>query len=1060
MLSYSSSRGTKLRERPIMTVAALLLLFFSTPISIRAQDGEILQWRYRRGGQQARIAIDTHEVAVVFADTSSAHAWAETRDIVLSESSRSRIVRVKLENSGPAGEVGVVRDPDALWELATRALGDIGNGRLGLFVWPGAALDTSARRPETTPAILTARFIVRLHPGREAEIEALTQRSGASATGSNPFRPNERYFEAPPGRSALTLSNQYDAHPATEWAQPDFMVSVAGLSGANDEFFDLQWYLDNSGVFGAKDADIDAPSAWEVGCGQHTVVVGVIDDGFDRDHDDLVDMVEQNEGEEPGNGIDDDCNGVIDDRYGWSFRGCGSLTSTHDDTCDRDVLTCGSPTFTPLPHGTISAGAIAAKHNSEGLAGVCPCCKVVLAEVDFVSLELPAAVDSYAELSSLSAALDYVQSRGASIISNSWKLRLDEPSSREGPTLAATVVESVQQAVATGTTVVLGMTSTGLDPGMKGCRPEGVDDCNNSLLSLEAVIAVSATDSKDSRAWSGYGNCMSVVAPTSGPGASEVAGVDVAGDAGLNKDKPGACAVNDLQESTDYTLCASGTSFATPLVAGTAGLVLSHLPQLEPLEVKRLIQDTADRVEPDLAEYDPQTGRSSHPSCNNEEYPSSHGSGRINAYEATLVASRGGVDAMVRDGNLDWGNTEQPTWFLYTSTRRTGLTADSPDIRVDAGDPVSSPSTSAEFEAVTEGALQPGLNTVHVRVRNRGPHPVSDLSLCLLYSEGAELLPNLDPSVSIQTFCNPVDDWQPARCLSSDRAGLCGAQSLPYSGSSVAMTGDDAALIFTFQVDIAQPSGGAPIEPTLLAVVSAPGDTLFDSLVNFWPTAAIAPKYSAAELVPRSNNLALEARGVIRDPAPAGTVVTDLDSSATNPSDALDSSVLLTVEAPPTFSVTWDQSRKRLMPGSQLLLPVRVERPAGSSGRLIVTRRIWVGDDAPERSVVNESTPPSISGAIEMELQGPPGFAGWIGVLRYRGPETDRPRPQIRIDGQPGKNLGWDIPFEPEDSTVRIEFLFPSGAPSSGDWEIAGEAWEGGHEVLSSRIYDFTGAPP
>src|ERR1041384_6215161 len=52
-----------------------------------------------------------------------------------------------------------------------------------------------------------------------------------------------------------------------------------------------------------------------------TVLVAVIDSGIDIDHEDLKDVLWVNEDEIPGNGIDDDKNGYIDDIHGWNFIG-------------------------------------------------------------------------------------------------------------------------------------------------------------------------------------------------------------------------------------------------------------------------------------------------------------------------------------------------------------------------------------------------------------------------------------------------------------------------------------------------------------------------------------------------------------------------------------------------------------------------------------------------------------------------------------------------------------------------------------------------------------------
>ncbi|MBI5858763.1 MAG: S8 family peptidase [Sphingobacteriales bacterium] len=52
-----------------------------------------------------------------------------------------------------------------------------------------------------------------------------------------------------------------------------------------------------------------------------TVVVAVIDSGIDTTHEDLKNVLWRNLKEIPGNGIDDDKNGYVDDVYGWNFIG-------------------------------------------------------------------------------------------------------------------------------------------------------------------------------------------------------------------------------------------------------------------------------------------------------------------------------------------------------------------------------------------------------------------------------------------------------------------------------------------------------------------------------------------------------------------------------------------------------------------------------------------------------------------------------------------------------------------------------------------------------------------
>src|SRR5690606_9804565 len=76
-----------------------------------------------------------------------------------------------------------------------------------------------------------------------------------------------------------------------------------------------------------------------------TVVVAVIDGGVDTAHVDLRDNLWRNEDETPGNGVDDDGNGYIDDVYGWNFIGNPSGESVHHDTYEvtRLYVQCTNP---------------------------------------------------------------------------------------------------------------------------------------------------------------------------------------------------------------------------------------------------------------------------------------------------------------------------------------------------------------------------------------------------------------------------------------------------------------------------------------------------------------------------------------------------------------------------------------------------------------------------------------------------------------------------------------------------------------------------------------------
>jgi subtilisin family serine protease len=69
-----------------------------------------------------------------------------------------------------------------------------------------------------------------------------------------------------------------------------------------------------------------------------TIIVGVLDSGVDFNHEDLRDVMWTNPGEIPGNGIDDDKNGYIDDIHGWNFIGGKDGANVSDDNLEMTRL--------------------------------------------------------------------------------------------------------------------------------------------------------------------------------------------------------------------------------------------------------------------------------------------------------------------------------------------------------------------------------------------------------------------------------------------------------------------------------------------------------------------------------------------------------------------------------------------------------------------------------------------------------------------------------------------------------------------------------------------------
>ena len=169
-------------------------------------------------------------------------------------------------------------------------------------------------------------------------------------------------LSTPPGMSAAQASKRLKRMRLVESASPDRKVFSDDLL-SDESRGEEQWELRQP-----NDADVDGPEAWgsSVGAG---ATVAVIDTGVDTTHPDLAGQLWNNPGEVPGNGLDDDGNGGVDDLHGWNYG------ANNNDV--GPVMTGTGPNG----HGTHVAGIIAAASNRQGTIGLAPAAKIMVLNV-------------------------------------------------------------------------------------------------------------------------------------------------------------------------------------------------------------------------------------------------------------------------------------------------------------------------------------------------------------------------------------------------------------------------------------------------------------------------------------------------------------------------------------------------------------------------------------------------------------------------------------------------------------------------------------------------------
>ncbi|MCF6149238.1 MAG: S8 family serine peptidase [Candidatus Kuenenia sp.] len=313
----------------------------------------------------------------------------------------------------------------------------------------------------------------------------------------------------------------------------------------NDPSFNDLWGLHNTGVFGTADADIDAPEAWDITTGNANIVVAVIDTGVDYTHEDLAANMWINPYEIAGNNIDDDGNGYIDDIYGI-------------DTANKD-----SDPYDDNGHGTHCSGTIgAAGNNGIGIVGINWNIKIMACKF----------LDSggFGYTTDAIECLEYILTHkmngvNVKLTSNSWG----------GGEYSQALYDAIQATENEGMLFVAAAGNDGLDTDATPHYP--------SSYNLNNIISVAATNNNDELSgFSNYG----------------VTSVDLAA--------PGSNILSTIPGNA-YSY-KSGTSMATPHVAGAVALVWDQNLSADYIAIKNLIMNTVDPLSP-LSAYTIAGGR-------------------------------------------------------------------------------------------------------------------------------------------------------------------------------------------------------------------------------------------------------------------------------------------------------------------------------------------------------------------------------------------------------------------------------------------------------------------
>ncbi|MBU1627069.1 S8 family serine peptidase [bacterium] len=308
-------------------------------------------------------------------------------------------------------------------------------------------------------------------------------------------------------QNILDTCNQLNENKDIEFAYPDFYSELVPQYIPNDPYYEKQWHLKNTGQESAvAGVDVRAEEAWDTTKGSSDLIVAVIDNGIDVNHEDLQ----------------------------------------NDKILEGKILVepaaNGNPVDLLGEHGTSVSGVIAANiDNGIGLCGVAPECKILPIKL----------LGGLSKVSSHAEAFVYAAVHGASILNNSW-----------GITSAYDEILPLPDLDKIGLDYAADVGRNGL-----GCLiffAAGNDYeplTPNEITTYKKCITVGAVTDQGVRAsYSDYGSLLDLCAPSGGGKTTGIWTSDISGVLGYNmgKIKAGFYGVGvgihgDLVDQVEYT---------------------------------------------------------------------------------------------------------------------------------------------------------------------------------------------------------------------------------------------------------------------------------------------------------------------------------------------------------------------------------------------------------------------------------------------------------------------------------------------------------------------------